>query len=140
MIKCNIDDMNPEFFEHISEELFKAGAADVFTTNIIMKKGRPGNVLNVICECGHEDKVKEIIFTETTSVGVRTYPFRKDTLARKFDSVNTPFGKITVKRSFLKEKEVSCKPEYEECRKIALDNGLPVKEVYFRIMALINGK
>ncbi len=140
MIKCNIDDMNPEFFEHISEELFKAGAADVFTTNIIMKKGRPGNVLNVICECGHEDKVKEIIFTETTSVGVRTYPFRKDTLARKFDSVNTPFGNITVKRSYYKNKEVSCKPEYEECRKIALANGLPLKEVYFRIMSFINGK
>ncbi|HQB37478.1 MAG TPA: DUF111 family protein, partial [Bacteroidales bacterium] len=59
---------------------------------------------------------------------------------RKFDSINTPFGNITVKRSFYKDKEVSCKPEYEECRKIALDNGLPVKEVYFRIMALINGK
>lgn len=140
MIKCNIDDMNPEFFEHISDELFKAGAADVFLSNIIMKKGRPGIILNIICECGYEDKIKEIIFTETTSVGIRTYPFRKDTLVRKFDSINTPFGNITVKRSFYKDKEVSCKPEYEECRKIALNNGLPVKEVYFRIMALINGK
>lgn len=140
MIKCNIDDMNPEFFEHISDELFKAGAADVFLTNIIMKKGRPGIILNIICECGYEDKIKEVIFTETTSVGIRTYPFRKDTLVRRFESFNTPFGNITVKRSFYKDKEVSCKPEYEECRKIALDNGLPVKEVYFRIMALINGK
>ena len=140
MIQCNIDDMNPEFFEHISDELFKAGASDVFITNILMKKGRPGNILNVICECGHEDKIKEIIFNESTSVGVRTYSFRKDTLVRKFEVVQSPYGNITVKRSFYKDKEVSCKPEYEECRKIALEKGLPVKEVYFRIMASINGK
>jgi len=140
MIQCNIDDMNPEFFEHISDELFKAGASDVFITNILMKKGRPGNVLNVICERGHEDKIKEIIFNESTTVGVRTYSFRKDTLVRKFEVVQSPYGNITVKRSFYKDKEVSCKPEYEECRKIALEKGLPVKEVYFRIMASINGK
>jgi len=140
MIQCNIDDMNPEFFEHISDELFKAGASDVFITNILMKKGRPGNVLNVICERGHEDKIKEIIFNESTTVGVRTYSFRKDTLVRKFEVVQSPYGNITVKRSFYKDKEVSCKPEYEECRKIALEKGLPAKEVYFRIMASINGK
>jgi len=73
-------------------------------------------------------------------VGVRTYSFRKDTLVRKFEVVQSPYGNITVKRSFYKDKEVSCKPEYEECRKIALEKGLPVKEVYFRIMASINGK
>jgi uncharacterized protein (TIGR00299 family) protein len=140
MIQCNIDDMNPEFFEHISDELFKAGASDVFINNIIMKKGRPGNVLNIICECGHEDKIKDIIFTESTTVGVRTYPFRKDTLVRKFDVVQSPYGNITIKRSYYKDKEVSCKPEYEECRKIALEKGIPVKEVYNTIMASINGK
>jgi uncharacterized protein (TIGR00299 family) protein len=136
-LECNIDDMNPEFFEYISERLFKAGASDVFYSNIIMKKGRPGIVLNVICETELADTVKNIIFTESTSLGVRTFPFRKDTLVRKFETLQTIYGDITVKRSFYNEKEVSCKPEYEECRKIAAEKGIPVKEVYNNVMALL---
>jgi pyridinium-3,5-bisthiocarboxylic acid mononucleotide nickel chelatase len=137
LLECNIDDMNPEFFEHISEKLFIAGASDVYISGIIMKKGRPGNVLNVICEPGMGGIVKEIIFTESTSVGIRTIPFRKDTLSRKFEVIKTPYGNITVKRSFYNEKEVSCKPEFEECRKIAIEKGIPVKEIYNNTMALI---
>ncbi|MBN2215440.1 MAG: nickel pincer cofactor biosynthesis protein LarC [Bacteroidales bacterium] len=140
LIECNIDDMNPEFFEHISEELFKVGASDVFISNIIMKKGRPANVLNVICENGSADSVKEIIFTESTSVGTRTIPFRKDTLVRKFDTLQTIYGEVSVKRSFYNDKQVSCKPEYDECRKIASERGLPVKEVYNEIIAAIAGQ
>ena len=137
LIECNIDDMNPEFFENISDRLFNAGASDVFISNIIMKKGRPGNVLNVICETGHAEIMKEIIFTESTSVGIRTFPFKKDTLVRKFETFKTIYGKVTVKRSFYKGKEVSYKPEYEECRKIAFEKGIPVKEVYNNIMVSI---
>jgi uncharacterized protein (TIGR00299 family) protein len=80
LLECNIDDMNPEFYEHISEKLFSSGAADVYLTSIIMKKGRPGIILSVICEKEKTDKLKEIIFTETTTLGIRTIPFRKDTL------------------------------------------------------------
>jgi pyridinium-3,5-bisthiocarboxylic acid mononucleotide nickel chelatase len=137
LIECNIDDMNPEFFEYISEKLFKAGASDVFFTNIIMKKGRPGIVLNVICETGLADIIKNIIFTESTSLGIRTFPFRKDTLVRKFETIKTIFGDVTIKRSYYKEKEVSCKPEYEECKRIATEKGIPVKEVYNNLMALL---
>jgi len=137
LLECNIDDMNPEFFEHISEKLFTAGASDVFISNIIMKKGRPGNVLCVICETGSEEALKEIIFIESTSVGIRTFPFKKDTLARKFSKIQTVYGKITLKCSYYKGKEVSCKPEFEECRRIASEKGLPVKEVYNNIMASI---
>jgi uncharacterized protein (TIGR00299 family) protein len=137
LIECNIDDMNPEFFEHISERLFLAGASDVYLSGIIMKKGRPGNILNVICQPGLGGIVKEIIFTESTSVGIRTFPFRKDALSRKFELIKTPYGDITVKRSYYNEKEVSCKPEFEECRKIAVEKGIPLKEIYNNIMALI---
>jgi pyridinium-3,5-bisthiocarboxylic acid mononucleotide nickel chelatase len=137
LIECNIDDMNPEIFEHLSERLFNAGASDVYITGIIMKKGRPGNILNVICEAGMADRLKEIIFTESTTAGIRTFPFRKDTLARKFELINTPYGKVTVKRSFLGEREVSCKPEYEELKKIALDNNIPLKEIYNNIVSMI---
>ena len=87
LIECNIDDMNPEFYEYISERLFKAGASDVYFSNIIMKKGRPGIVLNVICEKGLEDHIKEIIFTESTSLGIRTFPFKKDTLVQRIQQV-----------------------------------------------------
>jgi len=137
LIECNIDDMNPEFFEYISERLFKAGASDVYFSNIIMKKGRPGIILNIICETELADTVKNIIFTESTSLGIRTFPFRKDTLVRKFETIETEYGAVTIKRSFYKEKEVSCKPEYNECRKIAAEKGIPVKEVYNNIMVLL---
>lgn len=136
-LECNIDDMNPEFYEHISEMLFKAGASDVFISNLMMKKGRPGVLLSVICESGLADVIKKILFTETTSLGIRTFPFRKDTLVREFDSVQTDYGKLTVKRSFYNGKEVSAKPEYEECRKIAVEKGIPVKEVYNNVISML---
>ena len=139
-IESNIDDMNPEFFDHISDKLFKAGASDVFLSNIIMKKGRPGIVLNVICENETEEQVKSIIFTESTSLGIRTFPFRKDTLSRKFETISTIFGEVTIKRSFYNGKEVSVKPEYEDCRRIASEKDIPVKEVYNKIMAQLNYK
>jgi pyridinium-3,5-bisthiocarboxylic acid mononucleotide nickel chelatase len=134
LLECNIDDMNPEFFDFISERLFKEGASDVFLSNIIMKKGRPGIVLNVICETESADTVKNIIFRETTSLGIRTFPFRKDTLVRKLESLQTVYGEVKIKRSFYKDLEVSCKPEYEDCRRIAAEKGIPLKEVYNNIM------
>ncbi|HUX97214.1 MAG TPA: nickel pincer cofactor biosynthesis protein LarC [Bacteroidales bacterium] len=137
-IECNIDDMNPEFFDHISEKLFKAGAADVFLSNIIMKKGRPGIVLHVICENDVASQVKKIIFSESTSLGIRTFPFRKDTLTRKLETINTQFGDVRIKRSFYNGVEVSAKPEYDDCKRIAAENDKPVKEVYNRVMAVIS--
>jgi uncharacterized protein (TIGR00299 family) protein len=137
LLECNIDDMNPEFFEFISDRLFKAGASDVFLSNIIMKKGRPGIVLNIICETESADSLKNIIFTESTSLGIRSFPFRKDTLVRKFETIQTPYGEVNIKRSFYKEKEVSCKPEYDDCKRIATEKGIPLKEVYNNIMATL---
>ena len=136
-LECNIDDMNPEFFDYISDRLFKAGASDVFFSNIIMKKGRPGILLNVICETELSDTVKNIIFTESTSLGIRTFPFRKDTLVRKFETIQSVYGELTVKRSYYNGKEVSCKPEYEDCKHVAAEKWIPVKEVYNNIMALL---
>ena len=139
-LECNIDDMNPEFFEHISEKLFKAGASDVFLSNIIMKKGRPGIVLNVICENEIAEPVKEIIFKESTSLGIRTFPFRKDTLSRKFETISTSYGNIGIKRSFYNGAEVSVKPEYDDCSRIASEKGITLKEVYNKVTALLNSK
>jgi pyridinium-3,5-bisthiocarboxylic acid mononucleotide nickel chelatase len=138
-LECNIDDMNPEFFDYISDKLFKAGAADVFLSSIIMKKGRPGIVLHVICENEAAGQLKSIIFSESTSLGIRTFPFRKDTLTRKPESINTVFGDVRIKRSFYNGIEVSAKPEYDDCRRIAAEKDIPVKEVYNKIMAAITG-
>ena len=137
LIECNIDDMNPEFFEYLSEKLFKAGAADVFFTNIMMKKGRPGIVVNVICEKEAADPIRNVLFTESTSLGIRTFPFKKDTLVRKFESLQTSYGEVRIKRSFYRDKEVSAKPEYDDCKRIAAETGIPLKEIYNNIMALL---
>jgi uncharacterized protein (TIGR00299 family) protein len=137
LIESNIDDMNPEFYDYISERLFKAGASDVFCSQMIMKKGRPGIVLNVICESGLADAVKEIIFKESTTLGIRTFTFKKDTLTRECRKLNTIYGDITIKHSFYEGKEVSVKPEYDECKRIASEKGIPVKEIYNYIMSLL---
>lgn len=140
LISCNIDDMNPEFCEYISEKLFNAGAQDISFSNIIMKKGRPGIVINVICETEIGDTVKEILFTESTTLGIRTIPFRKDTLSRELITIPTVFGNVIVKRSFYKGKIVSWKPEYEECKRIAREKGIPVKEVHGILMSYFTEK
>jgi len=133
LIECNIDDMNPELYDHVAEKLFAAGAADVYLNNIIMKKGRPGIILSVICEKGRESAIRETIFTETTTIGIRTTSFMKSTLDRKTVSLNTEFGKVSFKFSYHDNRLVSAKPEADECRDIALKSGLPLKEVTARL-------
>jgi len=140
LIESNIDDMNPEFYDHISERLFKAGASDVYFSQIIMKKGRPGVVLKVICETGIEDAVKDIIFKESTTLGIRIFEFRKETLAREFGKISTVYGEITIKKSFYENLPVSVKPEYEDCKRIASETGVPVKEVYNHVIGLLSLK
>ncbi len=135
LIECNIDDMNPELYGHITDELFAAGAADVFLTNIVMKKGRPGMLLSVICEKGTESSVKERIFTQTTTIGLRTTAFLKNTLVRKLIKLKTDFGEVGFKFSYLGDKLVSVKPEFEECKHIADTTGIPLKEVISRLIS-----
>jgi uncharacterized protein (DUF111 family) len=137
LLECNIDDMNPEFYDYISDRLFKAGASDVYFSDIIMKKGRPGITLNVICETGLADILKAIIFTESTTLGIRTFLFKKETLSREFRKISTIYGDVTIKHSFLDGREVSVKPEFDECRKIASEKGIPLKEVYNYILSLV---
>ena len=137
LLECNIDDMNPEFYEYISEKLFNSGASDVFLSNIIMKKGRPGIILSIICEKENTGIIKEVIFTESTTLGIRTFPFKKDTLARISETIKTSFGPVVFKRSFYMDREVSFKPESDDCRRIASETGIPVKEVYSRLIGEI---
>lgn len=133
LLECNIDDMSPELYEHVSGKLFEAGAADVYLSNIIMKKGRPGIMLSVICEKGNESALRETIFTETTTIGLRVTTFMKSTLDRKTVMLDTEFGKVSFKLSYLGNRQVSAKPEADECMKIAVETGLPLREVAARL-------
>ena len=129
MLECNIDDMNPEWFTHVNSLLFEAGAADVFMTPIVMKKSRPANMLSVLCEPGVADRMKEIILTETSTIGLREYQVTKSMLHRKIKTVHTRFGEVNVKRSYFRGKVVNEKPEFEQCRKLALEHKVTLEEV-----------
>ena len=129
-IETNIDDMNPEFYQHVSERLFEAGALDVFTAQVIMKKSRPGAVLTVLCREDSRDALTRIIFEETTTAGIRYSRMERMTLDREHRRVHTPFGEIGVKVLARAGRVITVSPEYEECRRIALARSVPLKQVY----------
>lgn len=133
IIETNIDDMNPEFYEYIEEKLFSNGALDVYKTAIIMKKGRPAIKLSVLVSADKEEEILKIIFKETTSIGVRKYKVEKIMLDRNFSKVKTAYGEVTLKNSYYKGELIKYKPEYEECKIIAKENNVPLKQVYEEI-------
>lgn len=130
ILETNIDDMNPEIYGYIEEKLFEAGALDVFKTPIIMKKGRPAIKLSMLINEKIEQEVLNVIFEETTSIGVRKYMIEKIMLDREFSKVETEYGDITIKKSYYKGKLVKYKPEYEECKSIAKEKNISIHTVY----------
>jgi pyridinium-3,5-bisthiocarboxylic acid mononucleotide nickel chelatase len=136
VIETNIDDMNPQVYEHVMERLMQAGAIDVYLTQVIMKKGRPGIGLTVLC---HEDRISllsEVLFRETTTIGIRFHKMSRMTLERKSRQKDTGLGTIQVKVSRLPDGTVKCTPEYEDCRKIAVKHGVPLIEVMMRAVQM----
>jgi uncharacterized protein (TIGR00299 family) protein len=130
LLECNIDDMNPEWFEHVSEELFSAGADEVFLSPCTMKKMRPGTILSVLCGSDVIDRVKEVIFSSTPTIGLREQQIKKNVLRREFDTISTEYGKVQIKKSYYKNRLVNVKPEYEDCKKLASGHNVPIKDVY----------
>ncbi|MFD1774687.1 nickel pincer cofactor biosynthesis protein LarC [Paenibacillus rhizophilus] len=133
LLETNIDDMNPELYSYVEEQLFARGASDVFKTPIIMKKGRPAVKLSVLVGSKREKEVLEVIFKETTSLGVRKFPVGKAMLERSFVKHNTRYGEVTIKNSYYEGKLVKYKPEYEDCKRLALANGVPISKIYREI-------
>lgn len=129
VLECNIDDMNPERYDFILEQLFNAGASDAWLVPIIMKKSRPANQLNVLCPPEKVQKMKHIIFTHSTTIGLREYSVKKSVLSRIEILVNTKFGNIRVKQSVFEGKVVRSKPEFDDCRTIALQKKISIEEV-----------
>jgi len=130
VVETNIDDMNPQFYEYIMEKLFEKGALDVYFTPIQMKKNRPATKISVIVDAENLFKINEILLKETTTLGVRIFDIEREIVDRKIKEVETQFGKVKVKVGILDGKTVNIAPEYEECKKIAKEKGLPIKTVY----------
>lgn len=129
MLECNIDDMNPEWYDHLFGKLFDAGASDVFLTPIIMKKSRPANMLSVLCPGKIVPEIKSIIFNNSTTIGLREYPVTKTVLDRQEKEIETELGKVRVKCSYFQGKEIRFKPEFEDLKKLADQHGLSLNEV-----------
>ena len=129
LVECNVDDMNPELADYIAGRLLGSGIPDVCFIPVIMKKSRPAFIIKVICEESHLPKVREILFTESTTLGIRIIPFMKETLQREIAEVNTKYGKITVKKSWFNGNLVTVKPEADQCAALAASLGVPMKEI-----------
>ncbi len=128
-LETNIDDMNPEILGYVMEKLFQEGALDVYTASIYMKKNRPAVMLTVLAELQNEEKIKNILFTETSTLGIRRTMKQRYCMAREIMAVNTPYGEIRVKVATLGDlKKVA--PEYEDCKKAAQTHGVSLLRIY----------
>ena len=140
IIECNIDDMNPEFYDYIIDSLFSAGAKDVFITPIIMKKSRPAVKLSILCNPEAENRVNEVLFRETSTIGIRKYAIDKTMLERKIEQVVTRYGEVRVKSAFYQGVCIKSKPEYDDCIKIARTMGIPISQVYREVEKALGRK
>lgn len=146
-IETNIDDMSPQIYPYVMEKLFEAGALDVYYHNIIMKKGRPGVLLSVLIGESLLTKAIDIIYSETTTLGVRVKHIGRHKLQRQIEEVDTSFGKVKVKivgKNSIPEvrseaSEVRMVPEFEECKRLAKETGKPLNHVYNQLMRELNG-
>ncbi len=130
-ISTNIDDMNPEHYQHVMDRLLSAGALDVYIIPVYMKKNRPGHILNVLCAEDEMEKLSAIIMEETTSLGVRVEKsISRICLQRDITEVETSWGNVRIKVAYNKDKIINAAPEYEDCRALAREHGIPLKKVY----------
>ena len=129
VLEANLDDLNPQLFGYVMERLFEAGALDVFGTAVQMKKNRPGTLLTVLAKPEQAEELTKIVFAETTTLGVRRREERRQVLAREWQTVSTRFGDIRIKIASMNGSVSSYAPEYEDCRRVAAEHRVPLKQV-----------
>jgi len=129
VLETNLDDLNPQVFGYAMDRLLEDGALDAFAIPVQMKKNRPGMLLTVLCKPEDSDKLTRLIFTETTTLGVRRRDETRQVLARRWESVATPWGEVRIKIGSMNGTVTNYAPEYEDCRRIAAHNNLPLKTV-----------
>ncbi len=125
VLETNIDDMNPEFYDFLMDRLFAGGALDVFLSPLQMKKNRPGTLLRVVAPEHRADALTDIILRDSTTLGVRSFPASRRKRSREICEVETRFGRVRVKVSGTRSQ-----PEYDDCKRIALEQGVPIQDVY----------
>lgn len=140
VVETNIDDMNPEFYDHVMDMLFKAGAVDVTFTPVSMKKNRPAVKLSVMVSPEKREQISKIILSETSTFGVRYFAVNRTTLDREIQTVKTPYGPAKVKVGSLDGTPQQISPEYEDCKKIARKEKLPIKKVYEEVLKLAHSQ
>ena len=130
LIETNVDDMGGHMMGYLHERLFEMGAKDVWFTPIQMKKNRPGTMISVIVPSQMEPRATELIMRESSTLGVRVRPIARYEAERQVIEVDTSLGKVDVKVKKVEGRDVGVTPEYESCRRIALEMELPLKDVY----------
>lgn len=134
IIETNIDDMNPQIYGYITEKLLEKGVSDVYLTPVIMKKGRPGTKLTVMVSEAQVSEIVRVVFSETTSLGVRIHDCSGFHLEREFETINTPWGDVKVKIGKLDGRTVNVAPEYEDCKRLASNENVSIKTIYQYVM------
>ena len=129
VIEANVDDMNPQLYGHFLEQALAAGALDVTCSSAQMKKNRPGLTISILCEPGKSDALSQLLFEQTTSIGVRIYEARRKVLEREKVTVETPYGTVQVKVARREGKVVNAAPEFNDCQRLAIEKSVPLKQV-----------
>jgi pyridinium-3,5-bisthiocarboxylic acid mononucleotide nickel chelatase len=129
VLEANLDDLNPQVFGYVMDRLLEEGALDVFGMPVQMKKSRPGTLLTVLCKPEDAGKLARLIFTETTTLGVRRREEVRQTLARRWENVRTQWGEVRIKIASMNGSVTNFAPEYEDCRRIAAEHHVPLKAV-----------
>jgi len=129
VLEANLDDLNPQVFGYVVDRLLAEGALDTFALPVQMKKNRPGMLLTVLSKPEDAARLTQIIFTETSTLGVRLREERRQALARKWITVGTRWGDVRLKVASMNGTVTNYAPEYEDCRKIAAQHHVPLKSV-----------
>lgn len=129
IIEANLDDMNPQIYGYVVEKALLAGALDVYTTALQMKKNRPGTLLTILCRPPDAEALMSLIFAETTTFGIRTQRAQRRALQREWVNVSTSFGNVRIKLSRSNGHILHAAPEYDDCRKLAVEKQVPLQQV-----------
>lgn len=129
VIETALDDLNPQVIAHVAEQALQQGALDVMLTPVVMKKGRAGTLVTVLCDPENSAALEAFLLRETSTLGVRIRQERRSCLQRAHQAVATPYGEIRIKTGLLGEEEINATPEFEDCRKAAAAHNVPVKLV-----------
>jgi pyridinium-3,5-bisthiocarboxylic acid mononucleotide nickel chelatase len=130
VLETTIDDLSPQIYEHVIERLLAAGARDVFLVPVVMKKSRPATMLRVLATPPDRDRLAAIVFAETSTIGLRHTTWRRLVLPREERTVDTPWGRVRVKVARAPDGTANAAPEFEDCRRLAVERGVPLKVVH----------